>query len=50
MDPELLRLANIAAEHLRNRNETVAVAESSAGGLIASALLAVPGEIGRAHV
>ncbi|MEL0002496.1 MAG: CinA family protein [Rhodospirillales bacterium] len=43
MDPELLRLANIAAEHLRNRNETVAVAESSAGGLIASALLAVPG-------
>jgi PncC family amidohydrolase len=43
MDPELLRLANIAADYLRNRDETVAVAESSAGGLITSALLAVPG-------
>jgi PncC family amidohydrolase len=30
-------------ERLRRRGETVAVAESSAGGLIAAALLAVPG-------
>ena len=43
MNPELLRLANIAADHLRNRGETIAIAESSAGGLISSSLLAVPG-------
>lgn len=43
MDPELLRLANECAERLRARGDTVAVAESSAGGLISSSLLAVPG-------
>ena len=43
MNPELLRLAEACAALLRSRGETVAVAESSAGGLISSALLAVPG-------
>ncbi len=43
MNPELMRLAEQCAERLRARGETVAVSESSAGGLIASALLAVPG-------
>lgn len=43
MNPQLLQLAEACAERLRARGETVAVAESSAGGLISSALLAVPG-------
>ena len=43
MDWDLLEIAAEIAKHLRARNETVAVAESSAGGLIAAALLAVPG-------
>ena len=40
---ELLILAEPVAALLRKRKETVAVAESSAGGLISAALLAVPG-------
>lgn len=40
---ELLPLAEKAAALLKARNETIAVAESSAGGLITAALLAVPG-------
>lgn len=40
---ELLPLAEQAAILLKARNETIAVAESSAGGLITAALLAVPG-------
>jgi PncC family amidohydrolase len=40
---ELDRLAAAVAQRLTERGETVAVAESSAGGLISSALLAVPG-------
>lgn len=40
---ELLPLAEAIAERLKARGETVAVAESSTGGLIAAALLAVPG-------
>ena len=40
---DLLPYAEKVAALLKNRNETVAVAESSAGGLIAAALLAVPG-------
>ena len=40
---ELLPLAGRVATLLKARNETVAVAESSAGGLITAALLAVPG-------
>lgn len=43
MNPELLRLAEECAQRLRSRGETVAVAESSAGGLVSAALLAVPG-------
>ena len=43
MNPELLRLAEACAALLRSRGETVAVAESSAGGLVSAALLAVPG-------
>ena len=39
----LIRLAERPAALLRERRETVAVAESSAGGLIAAALLSVPG-------
>jgi nicotinamide-nucleotide amidase len=39
----LLGLAHEIGERLKARGETVAVAESSAGGLIAAALLAVPG-------
>lgn len=40
---ELLPHAERLATLLKARNETVAVAESSAGGLITAALLAVPG-------
>jgi nicotinamide-nucleotide amidase len=41
--PHLLELAATVGEALRRRGQTVAVAESSAGGLICAALLAVPG-------
>jgi hypothetical protein len=40
---ELMPHAELVAARLKARKETVAVAESSAGGLIAAALLAVPG-------
>ncbi|HEY0337761.1 MAG TPA: CinA family protein [Burkholderiales bacterium] len=40
---QLLPIAEKIAARLKQRNETIAVAESSAGGLIAAALLAVPG-------
>jgi nicotinamide-nucleotide amidase len=40
---ELTPLAIALAAQLKARNETIAVAESSAGGLISAALLAVPG-------
>jgi PncC family amidohydrolase len=39
----LLAAAKVLADTLRARGETIAVAESSAGGLIAAALLAQPG-------
>jgi PncC family amidohydrolase len=39
----LLPLAKKVGEKLKQRGETVAVAESSSGGLISAALLAVPG-------
>jgi len=39
----LLPLAAKAGARLKQRGETIAIAESSAGGLIAAALLAVPG-------
>ena len=39
----LLPLAEKIAALLRQRGETIAVAESSTGGLIAAALLAMPG-------
>ena len=39
----LLPMAALVAEALTQRGETMAVAESSAGGLIAASLLAVPG-------
>ena len=38
-----IEAAHTLAEQLKAREESVAVAESSAGGLIAAALLAVPG-------
>jgi PncC family amidohydrolase len=40
---ELLRLAERIGERLKARKETIAVAESSSGGLISAALLSVPG-------
>jgi nicotinamide-nucleotide amidase len=40
---DLLPLAEQAAALLQQRRETIAIAESSAGGLIAASLLAVPG-------
>ena len=40
---DLLPLAERAAALLQRRHETIAVAESSVGGLIAASLLAVPG-------
>jgi nicotinamide-nucleotide amidase len=40
---ELLSAASTVATALRERGETVAVSESSAGGLIAASLLAQPG-------
>jgi nicotinamide-nucleotide amidase len=43
LSEELMRLATQAAARLTARRETVAVAESSTGGLVAAALLAVPG-------
>src|SRR5579864_6094299 len=39
----LMPLAERLAERLKAKEETVAVAESSSGGLISAALLAVPG-------
>ncbi|MGH7022130.1 MAG: CinA family protein [Caulobacteraceae bacterium] len=42
MDP-LSPLAEAVAEKLKARGQTLAVAESSSGGLISAALLAVPG-------
>ena len=43
MNDELIAVATMVAARLQARGETVAVAESSAGGLISAALLAVPG-------
>src|SRR5207244_7504431 len=40
---ELTALASSLGSLLKERKETIAVAESSAGGLISAALLAVPG-------
>ncbi|MFC0284685.1 CinA family protein [Camelimonas abortus] len=41
--PTLTRLAHACAERLFARRETVGVSESSSGGLVSAALLAVPG-------
>jgi nicotinamide-nucleotide amidase len=40
---DLLPLAETIAARLKARHETIAIAESSTGGLISAALLAVPG-------
>src|ERR1700730_2701230 len=40
---DLIPLAEKIAAMLKDRHETVAVAESSTGGLISAALLAIPG-------
>jgi nicotinamide-nucleotide amidase len=40
---ELFDFAAVVGERLKARGETIAVAESSSGGLISAALLAVPG-------
>lgn len=39
----LILVAEAIAEQLKQRHETVAVSESSSGGLVSAALLAVPG-------
>ncbi len=43
LPPELTRLAQACSALLFARKETVGVSESSAGGLVAAALLSVPG-------
>jgi PncC family amidohydrolase len=43
MTDELMALAEQAGALLKQRGETIAVAESSSGGLISAALLGVPG-------
>ena len=43
MDQTLTTRAATAGQQLRQRNETIAVSESASGGLIAAALLSVPG-------
>jgi nicotinamide-nucleotide amidase len=40
---DLIPLAEKIAVMLKDRHETIAVAESSTGGLISAALLSVPG-------
>ncbi|MCL2393408.1 MAG: CinA family protein [Acidimicrobiaceae bacterium] len=42
-DTQLTALAEQAARRLRERRETIAVAESSCGGLISASLLSIPG-------
>lgn len=42
-DTQLTDLAESAARKLRERHETISVAESSCGGLISASLLSVPG-------
>ena len=42
-DTQLTALAESAARKLRERRETIAVAESSCGGLISASLLSIPG-------
>lgn len=43
LEPDLLSRAERAAELLKARGDTVAVAEGACGGLVSAALLAVPG-------
>ncbi len=43
MNDELLKLSNQISDILKKLNHTVAVSESSAGGLISAHLLAIPG-------
>jgi len=43
LSEKLMRCAALVAQRLTARRETIAVAESSTGGLISAALLAVPG-------
>jgi PncC family amidohydrolase len=43
LDPRLTALAEDAARKLRERRDTIAVAESSCGGLISASLLSIPG-------
>jgi PncC family amidohydrolase len=42
-DTQLTALAERAARRLRERQETISVAESSSGGLISASLLSIPG-------
>jgi nicotinamide-nucleotide amidase len=43
LSKDVVARASLVAQRLKERRETIAVAESSTGGLISAALLAVPG-------
>jgi PncC family amidohydrolase len=43
LSEDVMSRASLVAQRLKERRETIAVAESSTGGLISAALLAVPG-------
>ena len=43
LSQKLMTSVSLVAERLKERRETIAIAESSTGGLISAALLAVPG-------
>jgi PncC family amidohydrolase len=43
LSQDLMTRARLVAERLKERGETIAIAESSTGGLISAALLGIPG-------
>ena len=43
MNPKIIKTCLEIGEILKNHKQTIAVAESSSGGLISASLLAIPG-------